>query len=306
MSLSATLPPSERTGLLSRSWALSTAQAAAAAISICALWFLFRPYQGVRGDAVLYLGKALASVSAGPLSSDFMFKLDGQFGMSIFPAVAERLVAALGLSTASLVLAVGGLAAWLLAMTAVATRMGEGRRLWAMLACTALLPSSYSYWFRSGEPVATPRVFAEASVLVAMALLLSGRRLVAVPFLLLAAALHPVMALCGFGVLFLTLAFEDRRWLWAGLAAAAAGIGAGALGAPMLERLFQSLDPPGSRWCSAAPRWSSPPPGRSRSGRGPGCRSRRWLSPRRSPAGAFAWCWAQWPPRRRWGSPPPC
>jgi hypothetical protein len=137
---------------------------------------------------------------------------------------------------------VTGLSLWLAALAAVAAQLARGRALWAMLACTAAVPLAYSYWFRVGEPHATPRIFAEAAILAGLAVMLSGRRLWALPPLLVAAMLHPVMALAGFGVLFLTLCAHDRRWLWAGLALAALVLVAGALGAPMAERLFARMD----------------------------------------------------------------
>jgi hypothetical protein len=70
---------------------------------VIALWFLCRPYGGIRGDAMLYLGQALSTVSPATLGQDFMFAEDGQFGLSLFPRLAAALVAHFGVSGASMI-----------------------------------------------------------------------------------------------------------------------------------------------------------------------------------------------------------
>ena len=92
------------------------------------------------------------------------------------------------------------------------------------------------------ESFATPRPFAEAGVLAALAALLAGSKLRAMLFILLAALFHPIMALAGAGALYVYMCLEDRRWIYLGVAGAVGILIAALLGLPLFSRLLERFD----------------------------------------------------------------
>lgn len=117
--------------------------------------------------------------------------------------------------------------------------------MWAVVIFAVLLPNAYGapYPFGFAELKAIPRPFAEALVLAGLAALAARREIVCVCCLGAAALLHPIMALAGFGVFVAVLGLEDRRWLWFCACAGTVSILAGALGLPLMDRLFIAIDP---------------------------------------------------------------
>ena len=109
----------------------------------------------------------------------------------------------------------------------------------------ALLPNAYGapYPFGFAELKAIPRPFAEAFVLAGLAALAARRDVVCLCCLVAAALLHPIMVLAGFGVFVAVLGLEDRRWLWFCACAGTLSILGGALGLPLMDRLFTAIDP---------------------------------------------------------------
>jgi len=97
------------------------------------------------------------------------------------------------------------------------------------------------FLFRMAEPFVTPRGFVEAATLVAIALLVSGRRGWALALLAVGALLHPLMALAGMVYWWLYQLLDDRRWWWL-LALAAIPAAAGLAGIAPFTQLFQSFD----------------------------------------------------------------
>ena len=91
-----------------------------------------------------------------------MFAHDGQSQFSIFTPLARTLVKQFGPQRAASLLALSGTVCWFLAATAFFTRIANGRTAWAMLACLAVLPSTYGGLsiIPFGEALATPRPFA--------------------------------------------------------------------------------------------------------------------------------------------------
>jgi hypothetical protein len=130
--------------------------------------------------------------------------------------------------------------------------MARGRTRWVILIFLAVLPAQYAGYevFRYAEPLAVPRPFAEAFVLMALALYAAGRKVAGVVALLIAALFHPIMALPGV-VVYAWLIFFDPRERVAkpivGIAcvvlAAACLAMAAALGLPVADRLVTVVDP---------------------------------------------------------------
>ncbi len=218
--------------------------AAMGLVGLAGLWFLRRPYNGVVHDARIYMGRGLADLDPQGLGSDLVFRFDGQSSFSVFPRIVDALIPALGFANAAAVLTAIGLSLWLAALFVLAGRLAEGRGKWAIAVAVAASSGAYGafHLLHYAEAFATPRPFAEAGVLAALAALLAGSKLRAAAFLTLAALFHPIMALAGVGAFFVYLCLEDRRWIYTGLVGAACILIAAMLGAPLLSRLVEPVD----------------------------------------------------------------
>ena len=174
------------------------------ALCVPAIWIFVSYYTGIDGDARIYMARALADLAPNGVGRDIMFALDGQSSFTIFRILAAKLVALLGPANAALALAVLNMAAWSAAMAALASRFASGRALAVLLVCAAVLSCPYGFYplMGSREIIAVPRPLSEAGVLFALAALCAGRIRLSLALLGIAALLHPIMALPGFGGVF--------------------------------------------------------------------------------------------------------
>ena len=219
---------------------------ALSAAALLALWLLAHPYAGIIHDARLYVGRALADLDPKGLGQDLLFAHDGQSGFTVYRPLIRAGVIALGAGPAALTATLVNLCLWFAAVAAWASRRTSGRRLAAVLVAVAILDPSYGGFdvFRYGEAFASPRPLAEAAVMVGLALLAGGRIWLAILPLVLAVAIHPVMALPGLAIGFLVHAQRDRR-LWAlPVAGALLAIVAALAHLPLADRLLTQTDPP--------------------------------------------------------------
>jgi len=239
---------------------------------VLSIWLLSRLYQGIVQDNRIYVGRALADLDPHGLGREPAFLYDDQTPHTIFSHLIRPLVSNFGPSATSIGVTLAILLIWLAAAAWFAHQLMPRRMVAAALICTAILPAFYGpfdiFWF--GQALATPRGFAEAGVMAGFAALLSGRRLLCGALLLLAAAFHPIMAAPGFGIAFLLLAKEDRRWWGLAPLGLIALMVAGALHLDAAKMLFAALDPdwrraihryigvlfvtnwPAAGWCGAA------------------------------------------------------
>ncbi len=224
---------------------LSRAIAIEQVLLVASAWLATRAYGGIKHDARIYIGRAVADLDPNGVGRDPLFALDGQTHLSAYNYLTVPLVRHLGPSTAAAVLTYATLVIWLAAATWLASRMMPRRLLPASLICAATFPAVYGPFgiFSFAEAFAVPRGLAEAGVLAAIAALLSGRRLIACLLLLLALAFHAPTALVGTGIVFVLLALEwPLLWLvFAGLCAGAAG--AALLHVGPFSTLLQKYDP---------------------------------------------------------------
>jgi len=221
-------------------------------LGVLGLWLLTHPYQGIVHDARLYVGHVLARLDPGGVGQDIMFAKDGQFGFSAFPALLSVIIETFGTSLGAKLTGLAGLLLWVGAMAALAATMAQGRVRWVILVFVAVLPASYGGFevFHYAEPMAVPRIFAEAFVLMAFALICRGRRLW-VPLPLAAAALfNPIMALPGFGVWAWLMFFDPRERVFplaVGCVLAGGAVVflllAATLHMPLVDRLLVGIDP---------------------------------------------------------------
>lgn len=219
-----------------------------ALVATAALFALSRAYQGVRHDARLYVGDALAKLDPSGVGRDLMFVHDGQFGFSLYTPLLGRLVGALGLANASLITVAATLILWFAGLVLLTRALTAGRSpavRWAVLVFVIALPPFYGPLnvISFGEPFAVPRGLAEAAGLAGMAAYLWGRRITALTLFAAGMLFHPIMGLCGLAAVYLALCLEDRRWLIPGLAGGVAVLAAAALGLPVAGRLLTVMDP---------------------------------------------------------------
>jgi hypothetical protein len=212
---------------------------------VVSAWLATRPYGGIRHDAFIYIGRALADIDPKGVGRDALFTFDGQTRLSAYNYLSVPLVHYLGPSVAAAVLTCITLAIWLAAATWLASRLMPRRLLAAALICAATLPAVYGPFgvFSFAEAFAVPRGLAEAIVLASIAALLSGRRIASCCLLLLALAFHTPTALVGIGIVFIMLA---REWplLWLSFAGLCAGIiSAACLHIGPFSTLLQHYDP---------------------------------------------------------------
>jgi hypothetical protein len=212
------------------------------------LFLLSRPYLGIHHDGRLYVADALAKLDPGGVGRDLMFVHDGQFGFSLYTPTLAKLIAVLGPSGATMAVVAVTLVLWFAAAALLVERLLADRSpavRWAALVFVATLPSLYGPLsiIGFGEPYATPRGLVEAAGLAGMAAYLFGRRWLGLGLCVLGMLFHPIMGLCSAAAIGIALCFEDRRWLWAGLACVAAVAVAGLAHLPIADRLVTVMDP---------------------------------------------------------------
>jgi hypothetical protein len=210
-----------------------------------AVWLFCRPYLGIRHDARIYVGRALADLHPASLGGQIAFDHDGQSAFSVFPVLMRAAVSWLGPGPAAIVLTAAGLGLWIAAAAWLFSRYARGAVLWACLACLAGLSLDYGGYsvFGAAEPFVTPRLFSEAAGLAALAALAGGRKAGFFAGVAVSAILHPIMALPVAGIGFVMLVAEDSRWLGL-IGAGAVAVGAGvALKLPLIGRATESFDP---------------------------------------------------------------
>lgn len=175
-------------------------------VSAFLVFLLFRPYQGIIHDARLYVGYAMAAIDPDGIGRDIVFVNDGQSKFSVYPLMMRSLAEWVGPSRAAMALTYGGLTLWFVAFAALVRRLLDERfsdvQVIAVIVLAASLPSFYGGQgvFRFAEHFATPRAFAEACVLAALAAMLAGRRVWMIVSFVVGLAFHPLMTAPGIGV----------------------------------------------------------------------------------------------------------
>lgn len=215
-------------------------------VLLASLWIVTHPYRGLTHDGRLYTLQALNQLEPGRFAQDLFFKFGSQDSFTAFSALYKPLVALAGPASAHAIATGLGQALWfatlLLLMRAL---FGRGLAFLVAAAGCICLESYYGGLniFRYGETFATPRLFAEALVMAAIAGALT-RRFVTTGLLLAgAAALHPIMALTGMGFLAILAALHDRRaWILIALGAGG-GLLLAMLGVPPFDRVLTGFDP---------------------------------------------------------------
>ena len=214
--------------------------------ALLSIWIATHPYRGIIHDARLYTIQGLNAIEPGRYSEDLYFKFGSQDSLTLFSHVYGPLLSVLGPGAGHFCATVLGAAFWMAALLFFMRTLFCDRReaFAAVLACIAL-DAGYGFLnvFHYGEGFTTPRIFAEALVMAALALCLRGRRLASALCLVGASAIYPIMAATGIAVAGAWMAFEDARARLAIGFAALIGILLAVAGVQPFARLLVSFDP---------------------------------------------------------------
>lgn len=215
-------------------------------VLLAALWIATHPYQGIIHDARLYLVQALERLHPRDFAGDLFFAYGSQDNFTIFSRLYAPLIALVGPSAAHLSADILGQLCWFSALLYLARRMfGSGRSAVLAAGGVILLNPFYGglHIFSYGEPFATPRLFAEALVMLALGLALRQRFVRAALCLAPGLLIHPLMTLPGIGVVAVLAAWDNRR-LWLLYLAGAFCVGVlAAAGVAPFGRLLMRFDP---------------------------------------------------------------
>ena len=207
-------------------------------------WLIARPYIGLRHDGVLYFGQLLHRLHPERLGSDPFFRFGSQDSFSLFSRIAMWATDAFGIFTAAPLLLVFTQTAVAVAIVLYALRLLDRRYAWYGAIFVAVMPSWYGGWtiFSYTETFLTARSVAEPVILLAMTLLLANRRWWSLALLVLAALLHPLMALPALAVWWLACSLQDKRFYWLALLGLVP-LALGLLGQAPFDKLFVTYDP---------------------------------------------------------------
>lgn len=179
---------------------------------LAAIWFATHGYYGVWGDGLLYAGQALSHLYPDAFRQDLFFLFGSQDDFTIYGRLYAIAIAWTGLHGATVGMIVVANAAWIAGAVFVLRRLALPERLkWVSLVLLFALPSAYGAEHLIGffEAALTPRIWAEAFGLAAIASALARQTLPSLAFCALAALFHPIIALpaIAFSVLY-RLRFE--------------------------------------------------------------------------------------------------
>lgn len=211
---------------------------------LAAILVLSHPFTGIRHDGTLYAGDALARLLPGEFHDDLYFYFGSQGRFTLVPEGYARLIAWFGLGTGTMV---GLLSAFILYLAATFYFV-----FWIapanlrMLSVLAVVLGWTIYGgariFGYSESFFTARSIAEPAVLLALGLLVRNRVVSALIVLVVAVAIHPLIAAGGLLVAWIFLMMRDRRWCLAALPALAALIVLGAMAVGPFADVFARYD----------------------------------------------------------------
>ena len=138
--------------------------------AIAVLWLATRHYFGVVKDAHFYMVEALRELDPAAFAGDMYFQFGSQGRFSLFSRLYAPFVSHFGAGAAGMGFTIAGQLCWILALGCLARNWIGGRFMWLSLAAVIVMPNIYVY-FAYGEQFATPRLFAEALTMLALALL---------------------------------------------------------------------------------------------------------------------------------------
>ncbi|NVN11065.1 DUF2339 domain-containing protein [Nguyenibacter vanlangensis] len=210
---------------------------------VLVLWGAARPYGGIIGDARLYTLQALSHMMPGRFNDDLFLHYGSQDRFSAFSYLYSPFLHTFGVGYGSLAFCLLGCLLWLGGVATLATGLFRDRASAIPAIVTAVaIQFGGGTLVRPGEPILTPRLFAEAVSLFALGAMLRGRNGLAALLLLLSLAIHPLMTSGAIAAFFLYHAMR-RPVLWlAGAGAASIVIALAFSGVEPFVRLTVRMD----------------------------------------------------------------
>lgn len=188
-----------------------------AILALAALWLCLARYHGFFHDALLYTTMALEKISPANYRNDLIIQFGSQGEFSAFPAIFAGIIRAIGLDNAAFTLTASGQILWFLGLYVLARRLNASRGVILGIACVVFFSRYYDSdgSFSYAEPFPTPRIFSEGFSLLALSATISRHYIRAALLLLVALALHPLMA--GYALLIANVIFLFDQHIYARL-----------------------------------------------------------------------------------------
>jgi hypothetical protein len=184
-----------------------------AILALGALWLCLARYHGFFHDALLYTTMALEKISPANYRNDLIIQFGSQGEFSAFPAVFAGIIRIIGLDNAAFTLTGCGQLLWFLGLYTLARRLNSHQGATIIgIACVVFFSRYYDSdgSFSYAEPFPTPRIFSEGLSLLALSAAISRHYIKAALLLVVAIALHPLMA--GYTLLITNILFLcDQR-----------------------------------------------------------------------------------------------
>ena len=183
---------------------------------LCGLWIISRPYKGIWHDSLLYAAQAFSWLHPEVFRHDLFFKFGSQDSFTIFSPVYAAAIRWLGLNLATMTLLILAHVGWVFSACKLFRQFSKEMVGWFGIALVFIMPPMYGGHgvFSYGESFLSPRVFAEAFVMIALSAVMQNRVVISFGTLLVATLLHPLVAVAGILVVTVYLSLNDLRWLW--------------------------------------------------------------------------------------------
>jgi hypothetical protein len=209
------------------------------------IWTLTRPCIGLKNDGALYTMMALNWAKPAVLSSDLFLRFGSQDPFTIFSPLYGSLIRQFGIAGANIGFLISAHVLWLVGAWLLTHRLVRGLPGHFAFLVVAAIQATYGGWslLYSGEDFLTPRPFAEAWVMIGLAMLLSRAYVRATAALILAALFHPAMALAGIGAAFISFGLRRHAALWLVPVGASAIALLAVTHVEPIGRLLQLMDP---------------------------------------------------------------
>lgn len=217
---------------------------AAVWLGLAALLLLSRPFPGLFHDGYLYAAQVLHRLGEGELGRDLIFVHGNQDSFTFFTRLYAPVVAALGLSGATLAAWITAMALWLAGLAALARAIFTDRpaRYLAMSAVLLLAPNYGNGVLSYGEPFITSRPFAEALGMFALAAAMRRLLLPCVALVALCGLIHPLTGIGVAAVCLWLCATSPRQFLLFAAGGLVLALGLAVVGGQPFSWLLQSVD----------------------------------------------------------------
>ena len=188
----------------------------ACALLVLAVWVTCHSYSGIVHDNRIYALLAFNYTDPTAFAGDVFLKHGSQDSFTFFSPLYAWVIGLIGLEWGTKLLLIAGQALWILCALLLIRRMVAPRFVWLALLFLAAYPPFYGSHriFSLAEGFLTPRIFAEAMGMAALAAFLGGRSWLAILPLAIGGLLHPLMIAAPAGVIVTMAILRHRPWWW--------------------------------------------------------------------------------------------